>query len=377
MNARRLALGLCLLLVPTAAWAHPWIDSLRSLKSDGRYLELRIQMKQQIGRQKLSPQDFKELRSLIYQTPEVGLDLLYQWDRVERSLSKANPTSFDKMLVEADRLSLSRQFRQAALEYARVARQSKEDLKLLQASGDDAAWEQARIFYPYVLHDLARALYGAGDFEGALKVYGWLPVAYPRMRIALLEKMWAAIRSGNAPHAIGVWYSIRSPFFSEFVAPEEFLVAIYALQALCLKDEATKVYEQMKKMDFTRFTNEQLFRIWVKKDYETLVLWNLIESGSRGLLDARAEKERKNIYGHLRKDFAVEYNDIQKSYTKLKAIGFLANMPETQRKLQKLAPLGDRESYFARGLEVWPHTGGEYWADEIGSHVYMGKSGCK
>jgi hypothetical protein len=186
--------------------------------------------------------------------------------------------------------------------------------------------------------------------------------------------MWAAIRSGNAPHALGVWYSIRSPFFSEFVSPEEYLVTIYALQALCLTDDAKKVYDQLKKMNFSKFSQEDLFKMWVKKDYETLVYWNLVTKGGG---DARSERERKSIYSQMRRNFSQDYADIVKSYEKLRAISFLANLPESQKKLQKLMPRRSRSEYFAQGLEVWSDTNGEFWADEIASYVYLGGSQCR
>jgi len=359
------------------AVANPWLRRLESLAKSRDYLSVRSEIKFNIAKQKLSAEEMKELRTFIYSTPEIGLDLSYQWDGVERMLTKGSASIFDRSLQVADMKSLKKDFRGAAQDYARIARQTKADLIALQNSGKSQAWGQARLFYSYVLHDLARALYGAGDYAGSLKVYEWIDISYPRFRTVLLEKMWAAIRSRNSPYAIGAWYSMRSPFFSEFMAPEEFLVALDALQTLCLTEEARKLYEEMKSINWGKSPTEAQFRRWVKKDYETLVLFNLASQKPSGELKDKANADRLNVYKELRRNFSKEYGDIVRSYGRLKAMGFVAQLPESQTQLQSLAPLEVRDSYFKRGLEVWPRTRGEYWLDEIGSHVYLGESQCR
>ena len=372
-------------LNPTAeasTHSEAWVRDLKSLESSHDFLKLRVKIRSQLGKiikgKSFSGGDLLSLKAFMYSTPEIGADLIYQFGLIEGAAGSIRKSNNHKRLDRADRLMLKRRFSKAAVEYERAATELNQLLKKTKKSNDSHDdWLQLRQVYPYVLHDLARALYGAGRYKDSLKIYNWIPVSYPRLRIVLLEKMWAAIRSKNPHVALGAWYSIRSGYFSSFAYPEEFLVAIYALQALCLDKEATALFQEMKRYNFNKIKKKQLFLDWVKTDYETLSLWNLVQGRKSQYVRSKVlVKERKKIYAFLKKSFSEEYKQIIKSFQKMKAIGFLAQLPETQDKIKGLSPLKSHADYSALGEEIWYGNNGEFWVDELSSNVYLGESQC-
>ena len=367
-------------MVSQASKFDDWLNELRKYDRQGKYLTLRATIKRDVSKvanlSDVTRADVAELRAFVYSTPELGMDLVYQWANIDKKFGVTSRLAVQKLRGRADRKILKKKFQSAVTDYLRVAFNMKKKLDALSSNKSGTDYRELIYTYPYVLHDLGRALYGAGRYDDALKVYSWIPVNYTRLRTVLLEKMWVGIQAKRPEFSLGAWYAIRSNYFSKFIYPEEFLVAIYALQVLCLEEDAKRLYAGMKNYDLSRFSKKELFQDWARRDYETLILWNLATSPESRINSSLLKKERVKIYRHLKNGFDKELKQIKSSYKRLKAMGFLAQMPETKLKLRSTLVRDQNFDYSKLGEEYWPGGEGEIWADELASIVYVGEGAC-
>ena len=160
-------------------------------------------------------------RVLLENSDIVGFDLPLLWARRIPTRS-----DFDQAMDQADQKMLARDFQGAFTQYQGALLQ----LKTMRAQGRRL---EAEALNPYILHSMARALFGAQRLQDAWSVYAWISPSYPAYRQVLFERMWTAFRMGRVDYALGAIGSQRSLFFSEHLHPESYLIAGYIYKKLC------------------------------------------------------------------------------------------------------------------------------------------------
>lgn len=306
-----------------------------------------------------------------------GFDLVQVWN-VRNPGGKSN---LDKTLEYADSLMLNRRFNEAFTEYQKMAdylKKLKAHLRGQKGRVYQERYNDADSLYSFVLHCMARALYGAGRYDDSLVVYSWLAPTYPRFRQVLFEKMWAAFRAGRVEAALGAVASQRSAYFSTYLSPEAYLIQTYIYRKLCRNDDMEQVMKEMKAYEATLRKEDP--SDWARGDLETLVLWNLLNTpGPRPVplvTPADREKEKHDIRVALNRVYKLVRGKLLNDLKTAMAYSHLAGVTDTTAALKPVERLTSREALARLDLEVWPADSSEEWADEVGRHYFLGNSLC-
>lgn len=354
--------------------AGPLIASMREYESKGDDLALRVLVKK-IAKANPGYGDWIRVRQMLQRRPSVGYGLLYAWERVPFRGTKNAVTikveaKVNKYLDNADELMSAGKFQTAFTAYQSAARVLKKEM----ASGR----RENHLLYENVLHSMARALFGAGRFDEALTVYGWISRNYPRYRQVLFEKMWTAFRGNHADVALGAIASQRSTYFSDYMEPETYLVQLYIYKKLCRSDEVRQLQNDIALFRRNLMNGKYTYKDWAKSDLETYGLLRLTEQepledgGSVSMGEKRYEQEQ--IKKSLINRFEYEKRRISKELNQVLAYSYLAvGAKFLKLKDNELNPSRLRKS----GIEVWPVDDAEDWLDEIGNHLYIGESQCE
>lgn len=310
-----------------------------------------------------------------------GFDLIHLWN-VRNAPGKSN---LDKTLEYADSLMLKGHFSQAFVEYQKMAdylRKLKSYLKAQKGSQAEERLRDTVAIYPFVLHSMGRALYGAGRYDSALTVYSWLDPTYPRFRQILFEKMWAAFRAGRVEIALGAIASQRSAYFSSYLSPESYLLQTYIYRKLCRTQDVEQVVKEMKEYE-QALRQEKAPEAWIGSDLETRVLWGLAngrppEEAEKlaGVTAAEREKEKAEIFAAIQRSFSVQKTKLLADLKSAQAYAHLAGVSDTRQALKPIEKLTSREALSRLDLEMWPVDSAEEWMDEVGRHIFVGDSLC-
>ena len=350
----------------------PLVSQAKKLAESGDFLGFRIWVRKSYPK-KIRYNEWYELRKLVNTYADrAGFDLILFWN----ARNPKGQSNLDHQLESADALMLSGKFEDAFSLFQKQAQQ----LKLLRLK-NSRLQSDIDVLYPFVLHSMARALYGAGRYADSLSVYNWIRPGYPRYRQILFEKMWAAFKAGRVEIALGAIASQRSAYFSTFLSPESYLIQTYIYKKLCRDEELKEVIEEMKKSEL--MLKKSSLKNWVKSDIESMVLWHVSEQKAfqndliPEISKADRDREKWEIREALKKAFRVLQPKLLSDLKIAIAYSQLADVTDTKQELKPIPELKSREQLLKLDLEIWPADTHEDWADEVGRHVLIGESLCK
>lgn len=353
----------------------------QQLIASGDLLGARVYLKK-LSRTGITVSDWEQIRALVLLHPEIGYDLIYSWDKAAVGRSKSPKSLVNETIDQADQALLSSNFLEARTLYEKAAHN-------LKSRRDQLKWNKSKnshlllnvdLLYPHVLHGLARALYGLGNFADALEVYSWIEGNYPKFRQAMFEKMWAAFRSGRVDQALGAIASQRSAYFSKFLEPEAYLVEIYLFIVLCRNQDLQRTLKEIKFYSDELNSNHITYEDWSRSDLETATLLQLVKNApiTNEIPIARSERqsEQRLLISTLQNRFLQERQRLLDQLKSVQAYSQLAITPGMGSGLKPIKKLPSRAEYLKGGLEIWPADTKEEWSDELGNHLFIGESQC-
>jgi hypothetical protein len=334
-------------------------------------LTMRILIKA-LPEHKLTMNDWIFVRKILHSRTSVGFDLVFKWEF-------ARPVDWDKnskegrlnsLLSSADSAMLSEDFDKAFRYYQLIAKQLKKEIS---KNRKDNYW-----LYAHSVHQMARALYGAGRYRDALQVYGWIGKDYFRFRQTLFEKMWAAFRANRLDLALGAIASQQSSYFSDYLEPESYLVQVYILKKLCRDEELNTARSLVKQIRAKLDPRKNSYELdaWVKSDIELLNLHNLTKVKVRDddPYKNRKRLEQTRIKEIISKKFEGAKERLYKQMDLILAFSNLSVAMDNTRINTDVVP--NRSSLSKISKEFWPADSAEDWVDELGGHMYIGESQC-
>lgn len=357
----------------------------RSLLAVKDYLGFRVFLKKSWYRA-MSYKEWFSIRGLVNAYgEEVGFDMIHLWN----ARNPQGKSNLDKTLEYADGLMLAGKFDAAFNEYQKMAtyiRKSKVLLAQHKGAASRERYEDISALYPFVIHSMGRALYGAGRFEEALVVYSWIPSSYGRFRQVLFEKMWAAFRAGKVELALGAVASQRSAFYARRTSPETYLIQTYIYRKLCRTEDLNQVVAEMKRYSASLERggpekNGAELADWASSDLESRALLTLSRTeprpikGSSVTVDEK-EKERKEIQAMLERAFQHVRPKLLADLKTVMAYAYVAGSADSSAILKPIEKLTSRQALLASDREIWPADSAEEWVDEIGTHYFVGESLC-
>ncbi|MCM2280050.1 MAG: hypothetical protein NDJ89_18410 [Oligoflexia bacterium] len=361
-----------------AARATSLYAQARRLLDAQDYLGFRVFLKKAYWK-KITYGEWYAIRSMVNsEATNIGFDMIYIWNQ----RNPVGKSAVDGALEKADALMLEGKFPEAFNEYQRAAVSLRSYLGQLQVGNGPKLYAQrikdTKALYPYVLHGMGRALYGAGRYFDAIQVYSWITPAYARFRQVLFEKMWAGFRAGKIEVALGSIASQRSAYYSRFLSPESYLIQIYIYRRLCRNEDLDQVLAEMKLYESVLAKGAEAD--WAGTDLETRVLWGLAQSAGTSLFPtwvttAEREKEKSEIRTALHRAFERQRPKLLADLKTAKAYAQLASMADTAA-LKPIERLTSREALLKLDLEIWPADSSEEWVDEVGLHYFTGDSLC-
>lgn len=372
---KKLTLFAVILTVATTAFAQqPSVDSMvKDIQSavDLRDDVLARVLVKQISSRPRTLKQWSDVRTILYERPQVGFDYLAKWDRLRpgKPASSKIERQISSSLANADNLQSQGKFNDAFRLYQIVAKHLKKEMR----RGSRAS----RFLYWTVVHNMARSLYGAGRYLESMEVYEWVPPDYYKFRQVLFEKMWAAFRAKRFDRAMGAIASQQSSYFSSSLEPETYLVQLYLFKKLCRMDEHKKalmnVETIMKRLD-PKSGNYRLEE-WAQSDVETKVLYKLATAAvpSDKNRDEKL-KEQASIMKALETRFASEKRRLESQFKTVLAYSRLSVALDKEIIVTDVVP--DRGALMASRREFWPVEDAEDWIDELGQHLYIGESQC-
>jgi tetratricopeptide (TPR) repeat protein len=363
----RLAL-VALLWTMGGARAAMSLEEARSLAESGRLLSLRVHLKRAAKGGPMDAATWLGYWRLILAHPEVGYDLLYAWKSV--APPGASNNKINLLFDQAQDKALAGDFVGAARTYLRLARALRPRLGTAEAGN---VRSDLRVFYPFVLQGLGRALYAMGRYQDALRVFEGIPATFPRYRQVVFEKMWAAFRAGDVDVTLGATASQRSAFFETILEPEAFLIEVYLFRRLCREDDAKSSLAYVLDSERRIRDGSWGMKDWVRRDLETSALYHLSETQTS---DAAEAEEAGRIRAALEKRFNAEKARLLRDFTQVKAYSRLALLPSAKHLLKPIQKLPSRETLLSQDLEIWPADSGEAWVDELGRYRFLGESKC-
>ncbi|MCX7977460.1 MAG: tetratricopeptide repeat protein [Bdellovibrionaceae bacterium] len=287
---------------------------------------------------------------------------------------------------------------------------------------------------------IARTLYQAKDFDGAIRAYSEVPRDHVLWHDALFEQSWAMMRAGRFRSALSNFQSLHSSFYEDFWLPESLLLRAIVYLYICKYDEMEKVLQQYertygdvaKKISQFQITAkdslayyDELARAWNKKNGQKdakfripyIVLREVLEQGDvrrsfnylRALSDENKKiksdaKLRESALGRYAakllanriRNTKIAVGDMLKAHMEdmladLKDFDEQAGLIRYEMIAGKKEVIKSRISgnFVEKPLdEERPRTfyvqngfeyypfKGEYWLDEIGNYHYLGRSSC-
>ena len=348
------------------------------LADSGDYLGFRAYVRKAFP--KLSrPEDWFDIRNLIYEHAEkAGYDLVYAWDRRPPvNYSSSGSVNVNESRSKADQMMLGGRFQEAFDIYQSIAVELR---RLKKATKVKIQIRAINMLYPYILHSMARALYGASRFDEAYVVYRWIPQTYSKIREVQFEKMWTAFRGGRIDQALGAIASQSSSYFSRFLSPESYLVQIYLYKKLCRDEDYQQVLAEMKRFKKSLKDGSYTLEDFTNSETESRILWRLAQTAPEGdtslVSNLEREAERDRIRGAIQKAFDVQKMRINDDLERALAYAQMTVRSGNSSLLKPIEKLPDRAGLFKMDLEIWPADTAEEWVDEIGGHRFVGESLC-
>jgi len=352
------------------------ISKAQALAAAKDYLGLRIQLIKSYNNP-VTYKDWLKFRRLIYDTPQVGYDIIFAWDQHKRVTGMAEDSTeqlVERAIKKAEELLAEKQYAKAFELYQLAATRIK------KAYRSKVGKEKRNIYY-WLLHQMGRTLYSSGNYDQALEVYGWIPTRYYQFRQVQFEKMWTAFRLNKLDIAMGSIISQQSAYYSRYIEPESYLVKLYILQKLCDQKQVTRVIKDIdgyinqirsKKLRLTEWAKNDLY------DFSISFLTRVGETeGLTTLISPQERIEQKNkILKKLNAEFADDLVRIERDLNKVKGYAMLMRF-DVSEELEKVTSLPASDVLSSQGLEYWPTSKNEEWVDEAGQYFYNGESKCK
>jgi hypothetical protein len=350
----------------------------RELAKKGEYLALRVFIRKNYS--KLAhPADWILLRDLIIENADkIGFDLIYAWDkRLPGAYVDSGEMDINSARAAADGLMSEGRFQEAFDGYQKIAVELR---KLKREAKTESQVRNIEFLMPYIFQSMGRALYGAGRFDEAYIVLRWIPQNYAKFRQVQFEKMWAAFRGGRIDQALGAVASQHSSYFARYSLPEAYLVQTYLYKKLCRDDDYQQVLKEIYQFRDKLSANKLTIEEWVGSDNEIRVLWALANSKIKKDLPVKEEDliaEQSRIMSLLTRSFENQKSRLLDDLEKSVAYVQLTVRSGSGTVLKPIEKLPDRSAFFELDLEVWPADSLEEWADEVGTHRFIGESLCK
>jgi hypothetical protein len=341
------------------------------LYKDKDFLGLRI-----MGRLSLRnpPKNYTQwylLRRIYQQSPQVGHDMIAAWDRLGPEQIKSR-ILFETFMKRAYDHSMARRFEDAFKDYQTVA------VAFLEESKKSPVWLRHNMdFYNFVKESAARALYGAGRYEDALKLYETIDPGFFNYKRVIFEKMWTAFMAGQIELALGMVASLRSAYFSSYIDPEVYMIQVYAYKKLCRAQDLDRTLAEMR--EFKRqIDTKPTFELLSLGDLELMSLHSLLgkknlNRGSKIITKQMRIQEQDRISKTIERIVQIRARRFSKELEKIIAYAQLAAVGKGLAKIEKLP---DRGALLAKNLEIWPADSSEVWLDEVGYHRFIGASQC-
>ncbi len=352
------------------------ISKAQALATAKDYLGLRIQLIKSYNNP-VSYKDWIKFRRLIYDTPQVGYDIVFAWDQHKRITGMNEDASeqlVEKAIKKAEDLLNERQYAKAFELYQMAATKIKKTYR-------SKVGKENRNIYYWLLHQMGRTLYSSGNYDQALEAYNWIPTRYYQFRQVQFEKMWTAFRMNKLDMAMGSIISQQSAYYSKYIEPESYLVKLYILQKLCDQKQVTRVVKDIdsyisqirsKKLKLSEWAKNDLY------DYSISLLARVNENeGLTSLVTVQERIDQKNkILKKLNTKFADDQVRIERDLNKVKGYALLMKFDVTEE-LEKVTSLPTSDVLSSQGFEYWPTSKNEEWVDEAGQYFYNGQSKCK
>jgi tetratricopeptide (TPR) repeat protein len=365
-----LALVALFCLSTATAWSAPSkiYAQAKQLVDTQDYLGFRIYIRNTYAK-RITVGEWFALKNLIYSAADhAGYDLVPFWN----ARNSKGKSEIDDELFRVDQLLKQNKFQEAFT----LAQREAVKMKELQKTRRDASMQ-----LPYIYHLMGRALYGAGRYEDAFKVYQWIGVKYPLFVQVLFEKMWAAFKAGRVDLALGAIASQRSTYFSKYLPPESYLIQSYLYRRLCRDDDQKQVLDEMNRYE-TILENPKS-DLPLVHDVNTLVLWQLSNLPKKSTDNLKLislslrDQEQAEIKMRLKKASEAARAKTLKDLKSVIAYQQLGGQSDSKLVLQPIEHMKSRDALLKQNLEVWPADSSEEWMDEIGKHVLIGESLCK
>lgn len=352
------------------------ISKAQALAAAKDYLGLRIQLINSYNNPVLY-KDWLKFRRLIYDTPQVGYDIIFAWDQHKRITGMSEDATeqiVEKAIKKAEELLTERNYVKAFELYQLAATRIKKSYR-------SKVGKENRNIYYWLLHQMGRTLYSSGNYDQALEVYNWIPTRYYQFRQVQFEKMWTAFRLNKLDIAMGSIISQQSAYYSRYIEPESYLVKLYILQKLCDQRQVTRVIKDIDNY-ITQIRSKKLrLSEWAKNDlydYSISLLTRVSETeGLTSLIPIQERIEQKNkILKKLNAKFTDDQLRIERDLNKVKGYALLMRF-DIGEELEKVTSLPTSDVLASQGLEYWPTSKNEEWVDEAGQYFYNGESKCK
>jgi hypothetical protein len=359
-------------LVSQIAMATAFESELLSLEKAKDDLGIRVLLREYF-KKPIQYKEWRLARTILGRRPGAGFDLVMAWDR-HPSIKKYDVRTLKviQAMDKADDLMLQKKFDDSFKLYQNVAHYFRSQQK--------GGVKKSNIqFYYALLHSMARALYGGGHVNESLEVYSWIPGSYYQIQQVLFEKMWAGFRAKRYDIALGAVASQRSAFFSDFLDPETYLVQIYSLKRLCRTEQAQAALDSLKKFYKVLQAGTFTYKDWARRDLywsslDILTTRNLQTERLDIISEDRRQVEVKKITDRLQKQFQLNKPNLMESLRLV--IGYSTLAIKNEKMIGQVNTLEDPVTLRSKGIEWWPAEDTEEWLDEIGSHVFVGKSLC-
>ena len=237
------------------------ISKAQALATAKDYLGLRIQLIKSYNNP-VSYKDWIKFRRLIYDTPQVGYDIVFAWDQHKRITGMAEDASeqlVEKAIKKAEDLLNERQYAKAFELYQMAATKIKTTYR-------SKVGKENRNIYYWLLHQMGRTLYSSGNYDQALEVYNWIPTRYYQFRQVQFEKMWTSFRMNKLDMAMGSIISQQSAYYSKYIEPESYLVKLYILQKLCDQKQVSRVVKDIDSYISQIRSKKLKLSEWAKND---------------------------------------------------------------------------------------------------------------
>ena len=329
---------------------------LNALLTDYKLLEARS-LVEEMQQNKLKANEWVELRDIIHQFPQIGLDLLLSFDK--RSPLPLN--KIDLIIKRLDQLMMAKDFKKAASGYQIV-------LKVMTKNKN---FKNGRNYHLYwsIVHSLGRTLYALKQYDEAYKVYTTIPSSYPFYKQVQFELMWNTYMNGRLEYSLGAIATMASGHFSKILEPEVYLLQYYIYRRMC-RDEEVDIIKKRVKL-YQNILNKYKFPLvnWLKKDVETLVYKQILQSGDmngkegvrlKKLLDQRMNAEVKRWRKEF--DLVAAHLDVDSGKNK---------------NLEPVKTLLSVDQLLSTSNEKWNVEDNEIWSDELGKQVFIQKDLCK